>query len=369
MWCLYRQSSQELCNMQRLQHGVHINFAQIWWQLWKVQTRGMVAMVFVQEVGHLLCEVAQLHVPPDAHHVSVEAQPMRFLPPLRRLWVISPLHLARAQMFALTRDTLPVGQAFRTHSSSCNLQIPGPRRLFQLFDRAIITSASVWKIRLHITTHHHTLLLIPWIADPGIRVVSFRLAWTKRVPPSVSQWLKSRPGPFTFVLWVPSAAFLLIKLPYRIISAADWAEWRTEWIFSQTKYSKFPALRKGNKSAHICTNLLPNRSRRVRSIIVFPGHERLKKQFELEYGAQWIMTCCLQSKTSFRFQSYLYRWYHSSNSKTNLINSWTGLISSKPAFSHCDRVFRHPKDRIRGMEATTANGAYQHQWQKTMDRA
>jgi len=32
----------------------------------------MLAMVFVQEVGHLLCEVAQLHVPPEAHHVSVE---------------------------------------------------------------------------------------------------------------------------------------------------------------------------------------------------------------------------------------------------------------------------------------------------------
>jgi hypothetical protein len=32
----------------------------------------MLAMVFVQEVGYLLCEVAQLHVPPEAHHVSVE---------------------------------------------------------------------------------------------------------------------------------------------------------------------------------------------------------------------------------------------------------------------------------------------------------
>lgn len=29
MWCLYLQPSQELCNMQRFQHGVHINFAPI----------------------------------------------------------------------------------------------------------------------------------------------------------------------------------------------------------------------------------------------------------------------------------------------------------------------------------------------------
>ncbi len=29
-------------------------------------------LVFVQEVGHLLCKVAQLHVPPEAHHVSVD---------------------------------------------------------------------------------------------------------------------------------------------------------------------------------------------------------------------------------------------------------------------------------------------------------
>jgi hypothetical protein len=40
MWGLYLQPSQELCNMQRLQHGMHINFAP--------------------------------HVPPEAHHVSVE---------------------------------------------------------------------------------------------------------------------------------------------------------------------------------------------------------------------------------------------------------------------------------------------------------
>ncbi len=30
------------------------------------------AMVSVQEVGHLLCKVAQLYVPPEAHHVSVD---------------------------------------------------------------------------------------------------------------------------------------------------------------------------------------------------------------------------------------------------------------------------------------------------------
>ncbi len=175
------------------------------------------------------------------------------------------------------------------------------------------------------------MLLLPWIAEPIIQVVSFRLAWANSVPPSVSRWFKLMPGHFTFILWVPSAASpqLLIRLPHRIISAA---ECRTEWIFSQTKYSKLPALRKGNKSAHICTNLLPKRSRRLRSFIVFSGYERLPVKTIFELRAQWILTCCTQSNTGSLFQSYLYRWYHSSNSKASLINSWTGLISTKPSF-------------------------------------
>ena len=69
----------------------------------------MLAMVFVQEVGHLLCEVAQLHVPPEAHHVSVEGLlPLECTPAnavsaatAKIVGNLAP-QLARAQMFALT---------------------------------------------------------------------------------------------------------------------------------------------------------------------------------------------------------------------------------------------------------------------------
>ncbi len=62
--------------------------------------------------------------PPEAHHVSVDgllplecSQPMRFLHPLRILWVTSPLHLARAQMFALTPLVTHLPEA--SPSNSC----------------------------------------------------------------------------------------------------------------------------------------------------------------------------------------------------------------------------------------------------------
>ena len=51
-----------------------------------------------------------------------------------------------------------------------------------------------------------------------------------------------------------------------------------------------------------------------------------------EFRAQWIMTCCMHSNTSSLFQSYLYRWNHTKNSKLNWINAWTGLVSSKPPY-------------------------------------
>ena len=87
-------------------------------------------MVLVKEVGPLFGEVPQLRVPSEEHHVCVDgllpperAPSKAFLPPLQKLWVISALRRARAQMFALTplATHLPDASPSNTSGFSQNL--------------------------------------------------------------------------------------------------------------------------------------------------------------------------------------------------------------------------------------------------------
>ena len=76
------------------------------------------------------------------------------------------------------------------------------------------------------------------------------------VPPAVSSWFVFAPGPCTLNLCVLSAAtpLQLIRFPHLMISPADW---RTECIFSQQRYRRFPPLRNVNNVAHMLTNICP----------------------------------------------------------------------------------------------------------------
>ncbi len=76
----------------------------------------MVAIVFVQKIGHLLCKEAQLHVPLEAPHVSVDGLLPLECSPANAVSVILPLRLARAQIFALTALATHLTGASPSHS-------------------------------------------------------------------------------------------------------------------------------------------------------------------------------------------------------------------------------------------------------------
>jgi hypothetical protein len=72
-------------------------------------------------------------------------------------------------------DTLPVGQVFGLMRPDVFCKISGPRRRFQLFDSNYYHE--FMKNTATITTHYHTLLLMPWIAELSLR--PFLSAWRR----------------------------------------------------------------------------------------------------------------------------------------------------------------------------------------------
>jgi len=66
-------------------------------------------------------------------------------------------------------------------------------------------------------------MLLPWIAPPMRRAVSFRRACVMSVPSAESRWFTLDPGPLTLILWAVSAAspLQLIRQPHLMISDAE----------------------------------------------------------------------------------------------------------------------------------------------------